>query len=115
MDFLGGIAVGINQVLIGHPFDTTKVLIQNKISWKNLKLKDYYRGWRYPIMSSVLCNTFIFPIQERTYKYTNNNWTSGFLGGLFQGPIVYLFDLGKIKKQTHKPNFTFKNNYKKQR
>ena len=59
-------------------------------------------------MSSVLCNTFIFPIQERTYKYTNNHWISGFFGGLFQGPIVYLFDLGKIKRQTQKPNLTFK-------
>ena len=34
--------VGISQTIIGHPFDTIKVLIQNKQKWIGLPLKQYY-------------------------------------------------------------------------
>ena len=29
-DFIAAFCVGVGQVTIGHPFDTTKILIQNK-------------------------------------------------------------------------------------
>ena len=103
MEFISGFAVGIAQVVVGHPFDTAKVLIQNKFNFKNLRPKEFYRGWKYPLFSSTICNTFIFPIKESSYKYTNNYWISGGLCGLFQGPVLYTFDLYKIKKQTKLP------------
>ena len=37
-----GICAGLAQVVIGQPFDTIKVNIQNKIRWRSLMFKDYY-------------------------------------------------------------------------
>ena len=100
MDFIAGIAVGINQVIIGHPFDTVKILIQNNKPWSRLSYKDYYRGWKFPLVSSILFNTMVFSVYERTIPYTQNNWVSGALGGMMVSPIVYVFDMGKITQQT---------------
>ena len=44
-DIIAASCIGIGQVLVGHPFDTTKVLIQNKQKWFGLPLKRYYKGW----------------------------------------------------------------------
>ena len=37
-DIIAGAAVGFSQVGVGHPFDTAKVLIQNKQKWLGLPL-----------------------------------------------------------------------------
>ena len=55
-DFLAALGVGISQIVIGHPFDTAKVLIQNKKRWLGLPIKDYYRGFRFPLISVTLFN-----------------------------------------------------------
>lgn len=99
-DIFASIFVGIGQVSIGHPFDTSIVLIQNNKKWLGLPLKKYYRGWRYPMVSSVIFNCTAFPIYERSKKYTNNNIYSGMLAGLAVWPSVFCFDVGKIKRQT---------------
>ena len=100
-DFLSAFAAGVTQVLIGHPFDTIKVLIQNKKSIKNLKLKNYYRGSKYPLISSTIINSILFPIYERTQNFTNSSFKSGFLGGMIITPIIFGFDYGKINNQTN--------------
>ncbi len=106
-DFIAAACVGIGQVLIGHPFDTTKVLIQNNRKWMRLHLKDYYRGWRFPLGCSIILNCITFPTVERTKPYTQNSFVSGALAGAIISPIVFCFDLGKIKQQT-KQSITFK-------
>ena len=40
---------------------------------------------------------------EKTIKYTNNYWLSGFLSGLVVSPIVFTLDTFKIKRQINKP------------
>ena len=102
-DFIAGAAVGVSQMAIGHPFDTATVLIQNRLKWKGLPLKSYYRGWKFPLVSATMFNCTVFPIYERTIKYTNSYWLSGFLGGFAVTPFVFAFDVGKIKQQTQKP------------
>ena len=52
-DIFAASCVGISQVLSGHPFDTAKVLIQNNKKWFGLHVKDYYRGWRFPLLAAV--------------------------------------------------------------
>ena len=100
--------VGITQVAVGHPFDTTKVLIQNNKKWFGLSLSSYYRGWRYPLISSTFFNCTVFPIYEYTIKYTNNSFISGLISGIFVTPTVYAFDTFKIKiKQINQFHYQF--------
>lgn len=98
MDILAGGMVGISQVLIGHPLDTMKVLLQNKQSWRTT---NYYRGSFYPFVCSTIANATIFPVYNRCFEYTESHFVSGAVGGLLISPIVHLFDVAKIKRQTN--------------
>ncbi len=102
-DFIASGCVGVAQIAIGHPFDTTLTLIQNKKPWWGLKPLQYYRGWRYPLTSSVLFNMSVFPIVERTVEYTNSTIISGALAGCCVAPFMFCFEFGKIKQQTLQP------------
>ena len=99
-DIMAGASVGLSQVGVGHPFDTAKVLIQNKRPWIGLPISSYYKGWKFPLVSAMVFNCTVFPIYERTIEYTNNSFVSGFISGTIVTPLVYLFDIGKIKLQT---------------
>ena len=54
------------------------------------------------MVSALIVNSLIFPIYERTEKYTKSIFLSGVLSGFIVAPIVYTFDVGKIKNQTLK-------------
>lgn len=99
-DIFSSMCVGINQVFFGHPFDTCLTLIQNKRKWRGLKIKDYYRGYKFPLASSLLFNSTVFPIYNRSLSYTQSGAVSGLLAGVCVSPIVYLSEVGKVKKQT---------------
>jgi len=102
-DYLSSIGVGINQVFFGHPLDTCLTLIQNKKRWKGLPIKEYYRGYKFPLVSSILFNSTVFPIYNRTLSYTNSGALSGLIAGICVSPIVYFSEVGKVKKQTQQP------------
>ena len=72
-DIIPPLAVGLTEVSIGHPFDTAKVLIQNKKKWFGLPVGHYYRGWRFPLCCSCIFNCTVFPVYERTKDITKNN------------------------------------------
>ena len=91
-DIIYAFGVGISETLIGHPFNTAKVLIQNKKKWYGLPFKQYYRGIRYPLVSGTFFNMMVFPIKELTYKYTNNYFLSGVLAGFIVAPQMYFID-----------------------
>ena len=99
-EIIAGFSGGVTQTVVGHPLDTIKVLIQNKQSIRNLKFRQLYRGWHYPMMMSTLFNAFVFPVNKILYDNINNYYISGFISGVFVSPIVYTFDVGKIKQQT---------------
>ena len=65
-EVVASFCVGIVQVIIGHPFDTTKVLIQNNLKWFGLPLRNYYRGFQFPFTSGIVYNCTIFPVYEYT-------------------------------------------------
>lgn len=100
-DIISAFGVGISETIIGHPFNTAKVLIQNNKKWYGLPLKHYYRGVRYPLMSGTFFNMMVFPIKERTYKYTNSYFLSGIIGGLIVSPPMFFVDTFTIKRQTN--------------
>ena len=102
-DIIASVCVGIGQVLVGHPFDTSKVLIQNNRKWIGLPLMHYYRGWKYPLLSSIIFNIIVFPINERLYKKTENYFFSGLVAGICVTPGVYIFNNFKIQNQVNKP------------
>ena len=104
-DIFPSIGVGINQIFFGHPLDTCLTLIQNNKKWIGLPIKDYYRGFYYPLFSSILFNCTVFPIYSATIDYTKSGIYSGFLAGMCVSPIVFLSDIGKIKKQTKQEVF----------
>lgn len=112
-DIIASSCVGIGQVIIGHPFDTAKILIQNKKQWFPLSLSRYYKGWNYPLFYSSIFNVSCFTIHERSYKYTQNHFISGLLSGMFISPLAYVLESFKIKYQinnkTHSQTIKFNN------
>ena len=102
-DFVAASCVGLAQIGVGHPFDTSLTLIQNKRKWWGLPIKSYYRGWKFPMTSSIVFNATVFPIVERTQQYTGSVFLSGLLAGICVAPFMYCFEYGKIRKQTQQP------------
>ena len=100
-DIVASSCVGLGQLLIGHPFDTAKILIQNKQPWYSLPVSQYYRGWKFPLFYSSLFNVICFTTHERSYKYTQNHFTSGLLGGMAISPFAYVLESFKIKHQVY--------------
>ena len=99
MDFISGVFSGFVQVLIGYPFDTAKVLQQNGKSPFLKNPVHYYRGIQYPITSVMFLQGINFSVTKKIYKYTNNYYFSGIIGGTAVSPFVYFFDFLKIKRQ----------------
>lgn len=101
--FLASIATGVSQVCVGHPFDTIKVIIQNNNKINKNKLSFFYKGWKFPLTTSVLFNCTVFPVYEQVYFHTDNKFISGLTAGLFVSPIVFISDICKINQQLNKP------------
>jgi hypothetical protein len=99
---IGGI-VGLTQNLIGHPFDTLKVLVQNgtKINKTHLRPSILYAGVTYPMGQLILSNALVFEGYNRiNNKYKIGNFNSAFICGLIFSPVTYLYECGKIYNQT---------------
>ena len=96
MDIVAGACAGVAQVAVGHPFDTLKVRLQNKLPL-SYRCLDLYRGGGYPLAFAVLYNSAVFPIVQRS---PYNSVCSGFLAGLVVTPLVFVFDVCKVKRQT---------------
>jgi hypothetical protein len=99
-EIITGFLMGSSNIVIGHPFDTIKVLIQNKRKWYGFPIKNYYNGWKYPLLFSSIFYCTSFPLVEKTNLYTTNYWLSGFISGSLLFPIEFIYNIGKIKQQT---------------
>lgn len=102
IDFLCGSISGLFQNIIGHPFDTFKILQQNN---KNPLLKNplyYYKGIKYPMMSQAILTGYNFQSIMFFNQYIHNFYISGFLGGITSSPIIFLFDYFKLMRQMNK-------------
>jgi solute carrier family 25 (mitochondrial carnitine/acylcarnitine transporter), member 20/29 len=98
-DIVASFWVGVGQLVVGHPFDTIKVCLQNKTKLPPVSISNYYKGWKFPFAHSLFYNISCFTIHERSYKHTNNHFISGMIGGACISPITYISDTFKIKYQ----------------
>lgn len=106
-EFISSSMVGITQTLIGLPFDTVKVWIQNNKRVVSKNPLNYYRGVRPEFCSAIISNCIVFPSYKYTLDYTNHNsFLSGALAGVFNSLFVYPLRTSKIYKQMGM-NFTF--------
>ena len=97
-----GFCVGWSETLVGYPFSTVKTLIQNKQKWWRLPFMRYYKGVKYPLMSSVGFNSVVFPLKDHLHdEYRLNYATSGFIAGLVISPPMYFVDTYTIRSQTN--------------
>ena len=101
-DFGIGACVGFSQVIIGHPLDTVKTLAQNNQNIRGLGLRGLFRGFRYPMLRSVVSNSVIFPSYLSGKDYTGSSAIGGLLSGAISTPLLFPFDVGKIRRQTGK-------------
>ena len=101
MDVAASSVVGISETLVGFPFLTAKVLLQNNHKWWGHPIRRYYQGMRYPLFSSVGFNIVVFPLKERFYPFTQSYWLSGALAGLCVSPQMFFIDTYTIRRQTN--------------
>ena len=97
-DYINGIAVGISQTLIGHPFDTIKTNIQ--YGGNRVKYNQLLNGIKFPLISSVLGNVFLFGNYDNIYKYTGSTIISGSLSGFIGSFILNPFEARKVRHQS---------------
>jgi hypothetical protein len=100
--FVPPLCAGLIQAIVGHPIDTAKVFIQNNIKLRGLTIKDYYKGFKYPLLLSLIINGTIFPSYEFLNNNINNSFITGGLVGTFVTPLVFTCETLKILKQTNK-------------
>ena len=107
MEFLSGCFSGLIQNLIGHPFDTIKVLQQNNKSFIFKNPLNYYKGLQYPTITIMLTSGINFDILNRINNKTNEYFISGMISGLVTSPVHFLFDYFKIKTQMGINKYSF--------
>ena len=101
-DLFAGACGGLVQVILGHPLDTLKILLQNNLSFKNLKIKDYYKGAKFQLPYAITKNGIIFPSYYFAKKHTDSDLLAGSFAGLMTTPSQYFFDVNKIKRPPHR-------------
>ena len=102
-EFISSFMVGINQGLIGIPFDTIKVWMQNNHRIFGRPLTHYYRGIVPDMTNAIITNSIVFPIHSYSLPYTHNSFLSGGIAGMCVSPIVYTFRTIKIFQQVRIP------------
>ena len=103
MDLIPSLCAGLAQAIVGHPIDTAKVLIQNKKPLRGLSIKDYYKGFKYPLIIALIFNGTVFPSYNYLNNRLNNSVLSGGICGLMVTPLIFTFENIKIFKQTNIP------------
>lgn len=99
MDVVASFCVGWSETLVGYPFVTAKVLVQNGESWRQPFLH-YYRGVKYPLMSSVGFNMIVFPVHERLFRDWGHVCAGAVAGLVVSGPVFFV-DTFTIRRQTN--------------
>lgn len=97
---LAGLCVGFSETLVGYPFVTAKVLIQNRQPFLGLRWRRYYQGVKYPLVSSVGFNTLVFPVHQTLHDRGYSHVLSGGLAGLAVAPQTWFIDTFTIRRQT---------------
>lgn len=105
MEFIYGGISGMCQNIIGFPLDTIKVLKQNNMNCIHKNPLHYYNGFSYSVTNQILNNSVSFSSLHYLNFYVKNYYLSGFFTGMIVSPIVFTFDVGKIKNQVSNKKF----------
>lgn len=98
-DFFHGAISGVVQTIVGFPFDTLKIRIQN--NERNIFEKSLFSGISYPMRSSVANCAITFGVSSKLNSQGIDEFCSGFVSGACIVPIVYISDTYKIQRQLH--------------
>lgn len=121
IDYLSGVAGGVAVVIIGHPFDTTKVLLQTapqgmykgtvdcvNQTWRVEGFKGFYTGVGSPLLGQMFFRATSFMTFHATLQHLNNlsstsSTSNLFIAGGITGLAISLIetpiDLCKTKLQ----------------
>ena len=99
--FFAGSISGIAQTVVGHPFDTLKVLQQNN-KLKVNSLKNLYKGISMPLIQTPLICGVSFFLNDSLNSYFTNEYYSGLFSGFFSSFIICPFEYYKINSQIQK-------------
>lgn len=114
-EYILGNIFGITQVLIGHPFDTLKTIIQNsptiKITYTVINPKNLYKGVSYPLLMNGIGTSFLFGNYDYFYNCTNSNILSGICTGVISAFALTPFDYKKIQMQINSKTNNDTNTY----
>jgi solute carrier family 25 (mitochondrial carnitine/acylcarnitine transporter), member 20/29 len=105
--FIAGFLTGSIQTILGHPFDTIKVLMQtNKFTGYryNTNLKGLYKGLSYPLITQSVVVSSLFGVFETAKSHGFDNFTAGGISGISTGLLLTPIELAKIKKQIGNKN-----------
>jgi solute carrier family 25 carnitine/acylcarnitine transporter 20/29 len=106
--FLAGNITGLSQIIMGHPLDTYKTLIQSG-NTKYIKPMDLLKGIKFPLYASCIQNSIIFGVNYNLSKHIKNQWITGYTTGIAVSFISCPMELYKIRSQTSKkvPNWKY--------
>lgn len=100
---ISGMVAGGVSTLIGHPLDTIKTWKQNSNSNIKFNIKNILRGYKYPLLSSITFNGYLFGINNYiNNNYYDNHLVSGAITGFSFSFLVNPFELYKVRKQCGK-------------
>lgn len=117
-----GLLTGVVQIVIGYPFDTIKTNLQTNQNKKLLEItkyiyqkngiKGFYNGYKYPLFTSIFCNSIFFGGYDYLKKeYNINSYINGAIIGFFGGFIIQPFEVFKCQNQINQ-KLKIKNFYK---
>lgn len=99
--FYAGCISGFSQTIIGHPFDTLKVLQQNNIK-KNYNIKTLYNGLSMPLYQTpIICGVGFF-VNDSISLLCNNEYISGTISGIICSLFICPFEYYKVNIQSNK-------------
>ena len=101
-DFLAGSISGLSQVIVGFPFDTIKIHLQNgkRIHYRDFLFRHYFRGIPYPMFFSCINNSLSFGVYHSVFSnYSTSSIVSGWVAGLATVPFIHIQDTGKVRRQ----------------
>ncbi|CAC5396190.1 SLC25A45_47 [Mytilus coruscus] len=130
-DYIAGAIGGASGLVLGHPFDTTKVQLQTQhhgsrykglvdavknISHQSLN-KGFFRGMSYPLFSYGITNSIFFGVYGNSLKWLDrhesnkkssylNIYLAGCIGGAAQLVALVPVDLVKVVLQSQIPHDT---------
>jgi len=104
MDYIIGNIIGISQTLVGHPFDSVKIRMQNSTGKSSdLFKRSLMSGVKFPLMSNCIINSLTFGNYNSLVSVTGNELAASGITGMINGIILNHFDYYKTNRQWSQP------------